>query len=145
MRYDEVELGDDLPTETPDVSLERVKRFVQAANMDFPRFTDSEQARREGLPGAIMPGIMGMGLIAAMIHRWAPGCRILKLDTVFRSPVLVGSQPRCTGAVTDTNDDTSTVEVDVTVVADNGQTCIVGTATVAFADVPASPPPRPPS
>ena len=31
-----IELGDELPEERPDVSLETVKRFVKAAQMDFP-------------------------------------------------------------------------------------------------------------
>ena len=74
MRIDDVELGDELPEERPDVSLETVRRFVKAAQMDFPRFTDHEHARAEGLPGAVIPGIMSQGQLAAMIHRWAPGC-----------------------------------------------------------------------
>ena len=56
MRIDDVELGDELPEERPDVSLETVKRFVKAAQMDFPRFTDHEHARAEGLPGRRDPG-----------------------------------------------------------------------------------------
>ena len=51
MRIEDVELGDELPEERPDVSLETVRRFVKAAQMDFPRFTDHEAARAEGLPG----------------------------------------------------------------------------------------------
>ena len=31
LNFDDVELGDDLPTETPDVSMERVTNFCQAA------------------------------------------------------------------------------------------------------------------
>ena len=132
MRYEDVELGDDLPETSPDVSLERVRTFVRAAGMDYPRFTDDEVARSEGLPGAIVPGIMSQGLLAAMIHAWAPGCRITKLDTVFRFPVLVGSQPRCSGAVTDTDDDARQVVVDVTLISETGETALMGTALVSF-------------
>ena len=91
MTFDEVELGDDLPEEHPDVSLERVRQFVGATDMPFGRFTDDDVARSEGLPWAIVPGVMSQGLLAAMIHRWAPGSRVLSLDTVFRSPS--GSAP----------------------------------------------------
>jgi acyl dehydratase len=133
VRYEDVELGDDLPEETPDVSLDRVKQFVKSARLDFPRFTDHEFARREGLPGAIVPGIMSQALLSAMIHRWAPGCRVKKLDTVFRSPIVVGSSPKCSGAVTDTDDDHRTVEIDLTIVTDTGQTSVIGTAVVELA------------
>lgn len=133
MKYEDVELGDDLPTEHPDISMERIKAFTKAAKMSkFPRFTDHEFARSEGLPGALVPGIMSQGLLAAMIHRWAPGCRITSLDTVFRGPLVVGTRPTLAGAVTDTDDDARTAEIDLTVVAEDGRTSVLGTATVAF-------------
>ena len=126
----QIELGDELPEERPDVSLETVRRFVKAAQMDFPRFTDHEHARAEGLPGAVIPGIMSQGLLASMIHHWAPGARIVKLDTVFRTPIVVDTHPRCVGAITDTDDDQRRVEVDLTIVNDAGNTSVLGTALV---------------
>jgi acyl dehydratase len=132
MNYEDVELGDDLPTEHPDVSMEMVRKFADAARQPFGRFIDHEAARAEGLPGALVPGIMSQGLLAAMIHRWAPGCRILKLDTVFRSPVLVDTKPTISGAVTGTDDEARTAEVDLTILAEDGRTGVLGTAIVAF-------------
>jgi hypothetical protein len=132
MRFEDIELGDELPEDHPDVSMEKVKLFVKTVGMNFPRFTDHEFARKEGLPGALVPGIMSQGFLAAMIHRWAPGCRITKIDTVFRTPIVVGSSPRCTGAVTDHDEDARTVEIDLTVVNDTGSTGVLGTAVVAF-------------
>ena len=130
----EVELGDELPEERPDVSLETVKRFVVAAQMDFPRFTDHEFAKREGLPGAVIPGIMSQGHLAAMIHRWAPGCEIVTLDTIFRSSMVVGTPVVCRGAVTDVGDD-GTIEVDLTIQSEeSGATGVLGTAHVRLAD-----------
>lgn len=128
--FADVELGDELPETHPDVSLERVRKFVVAVGMDFPRFTDDAAARAEGLPGALVPGIMSQGLLAAMIHQWAPGSRIKVLDTVFRFPVLVGSSPRCSGAVTDTDEDSRTVTIDLTLTSETGETSLLGTAVV---------------
>src|SRR3954454_5820392 len=128
MRIDEVELGDDLPEERPDVSLETVRRFVKAAEMDFPRFTDHEAAKSEGLPGAVIPGIMSQGQLAAMIHRWAPGCTIVSIDTVFRTPMIVGTTVVCRGAVTSVNDD-GTIELDLTTLSEApGARGVLGTA-----------------
>lgn len=129
MRIDHVELGDELPEERPDVSLATVRRFVKAAEMDFPRFTDHEAARAEGLPGAVIPGIMSQGQLAAMIHRWAPGCSILVLDTIFRTPMVVDTPVVCRGAVTDVDGDT--VEIDLTILSESsGATGVLGTAQV---------------
>jgi hypothetical protein len=132
MRIENVELGDELPEERPDGSLETVRRFVRAAEMDFPRFTDHDAARAEGLPGALIPGIMSQGHLAAMIHRWAPGCTILALDTIFRTPMVVGTPLVCRGAVTDVEDDI--VEIELTIVSEaSGATGVLGTARVRLA------------
>lgn len=130
MRFSDVELGDELPGSSPDVSMERVRLFVKAAGMDFPRFTDHEFARAEGLPGALVPGVMSQGFLAAMIHRWAPGAKIHKLDTVFRTTMVVDSRPSCVGAVTDLDEDRRLVEIDLTMLAEDGITAVMGTASV---------------
>ncbi|HTO09441.1 MAG TPA: MaoC/PaaZ C-terminal domain-containing protein [Myxococcota bacterium] len=130
--HSQVEFGEELPPLEPDVSLENVKRFVRAAGMSFERFTDHEAAKREGLPGAIVPGIMSQGILAALIHRWAPGARILRIDTVFRAPVLVGSRPRATGVITEKDDARGTVEIDLTIQNEAHESPVVGTATVAL-------------
>jgi len=132
MRYEDVDLGDELPSEHPDISMEKILIFTEAAKMKFPRFIDHEFARAEGLPGALVPGIMSQGLLAAMIHRWAPGCRIRSLDTVFRAPLVVGTTPTVTGAVTDTDDEARTAEIDLIVTSEEGRTSVLGTALVAF-------------
>ena len=125
-----VELGDELPDLHPDVSLAKIARFARTARMQANRFTDHEKARAEGLPGAIVPGIMSQGILAAMIHAWAPGCRIERIDTVFRAPVLADSAPVCRGVVTDTEPERGAVHLDLTIENEQGETRVMGTATV---------------
>jgi acyl dehydratase len=132
MRFEDVEFGQDLPELTPDVSAETVQRFAKAAGMLHPRFFDDEAARREGLPGAIVPGIMSQGILAAMIHRWAPEARIEVLDATFRAPLRVGSKPVGRGVVTDLDAARQTVELDLTLADEAGETRVVGTARVAL-------------
>jgi len=131
--YDEVDFGAELPAFEPDVSLATVRRFAKAAGMTFGRFTDHEEARKQGLPGAIVPGIMSQGILAALIHRWAPGATIEKIDTVFRAPIPVDSHPVARGVVTDKNDETRTIEIDLTLQNEARETRVVGTATVKLA------------
>ncbi len=130
--FDAIEIGDELPTLEPNVSMENVRRFARATGMTTARFTDHEGARKQGLPGAIVPGIMSQGILAAMIHRWAPGSHVRRIDTVFRAPVVVDSKALCKGVVTDTNPDDRTVDVDLVIENEAGETRVIGTATVVL-------------
>jgi hypothetical protein len=129
-RFEQIEFGEDLPELRPDVSMGAVRRFAKLSGMMAARFTDHEGARKEGLPGAIVPGIMSQGLLASMIHRWAEPAHIEKIDTVFRAPILVDSAPRCKGVVTHVELDARTVEIDLTIETEAGETRVLGTAVV---------------
>lgn len=127
---DDVEFGAELPDFEPDTGLDNVRRFVIAAGWEAPRFTDHEAARKEGLPGALVPGIQSQGFLAAMIHRWAPGAFIDNIDTVFRAPVLVDEPHSISGVVTDVDEDNNLVEIDLTLTNAKGETRVFGTASV---------------
>ena len=128
----DVEFGTELPEFEPDTSLDNVRRFCAAANWDGPRFTSHEAARELGFPGAIVPGVMSQGLLAATIHRWAPSSRIERMDTVFRAPVLVDHPIVIKAVVTDIDEDDAVVELDLTVANEAGETRVFGTAKVVF-------------
>ena len=130
MALADVEFGEQLPVFDPDTSLANVRRFAVAAKWDRPRFTDHEYARKEGLPGALVPGIMSQGFLAAMIHRWAPPADVQTVDTVFRAPVIVDERYHINGVVTDIDEDTNLVEIDLTITNDAGETRVFGTAKV---------------
>ena len=128
----EVEFGTELPEFKPDTSLDNVRRFCAAAGWDGARCTSHEAARELGFPGAIVPGVMSQGLLAAAIHRWAPNSRIDRMDTVFRAPVLVDQPLVIKAVVTDIDEDEGAIELDLTVANDAGETRVFGTATVKF-------------
>ncbi|HEY6599720.1 MAG TPA: MaoC/PaaZ C-terminal domain-containing protein, partial [Pseudomonadales bacterium] len=107
----DVEFGAQLPVFAPDTGLDNVRRFARAAGWYRPRFIDHEAARAEGLPGALVPGIMSQGFLVAMIHRWAPDAQILNVDTVFRAPVVVDESYQISGVVTDIDEDAGTVVI----------------------------------
>ncbi len=126
----DVEFGETLPTFDPDTTLANVKRFAVAAGWNAPRFTDHAAARAEGLPGALVPGIMSQGFLSAMIHNWAPGAEVRSVDTVFRAPCVVDERYHINGVVTDIDDDSNEVEIDLTVTNDAGETRVFGTAKI---------------
>ena len=130
-RFEEIEVGDELPEYVPDVTLNKVREFANTAGLGRAgRFTDHERARKEGLPGAIVPGIMSQGILAAMIHKWAPGCQIRRIDTVFRAPIIADARAVCRGVVTETDVESSSVYIDLTVLNEANETRVLGTATV---------------
>ena len=126
----DVEFGAELPTFAPDTSLENVKRFGQFVGWGGPRFTDHEAARKEGFPGALVPGVMSQGFLGAMIHRWAPTAVIVAIDTVFRAPVLVDQPHQIVGVVTDVDEEAESVEIDITITNEAEETRVFGTATI---------------
>lgn len=126
----DVEFGEDLPAFIPDTSLETGAKFARLVGWDGPRFTDHEAAKKEGLPGAMIPGILSQGYLVAMIHNWAPPAEIIKVDTIFRAPVMADDDHTITGVVTDIDEDTALVEIDLTVSNGKGETRVFGTASV---------------
>jgi len=129
-RFEDVEFGAELPAFVPDTSLANVQRFARAAEMMAGRFVDHEAARKEGLPGALVPGVMSQGILAALIHRWAPGAEIVKIDTVFRAPVMVDEPHLVRGVVTDLDTEARSAELDLTITNEAGETRVLGTARV---------------
>lgn len=131
-KFEDVEFGEELPTVQPDVSLANVKVFAKAAKMEAGRFIDHDDARKNGLPGAIVPGIMSQGILVALIHRWAPNAKVLTVDTIFRATLLVDSKPTASGVVTDIDDETKVIEIDLMLKNEKGETPVMGTAKITL-------------
>ena len=128
----DVEFGEELATFSPDTSIERCTAFAQAVGWGDGRgrFSDHEKAKKQGLPGALVPGIMGMGFLATTIHNWSSAARIEKIDTVFRAP-MIADQPLTIGAVvTDIDEEEGLVELDMTLKNEADETRVFGTALV---------------
>ena len=129
----DVEFGEDLPTFIPDTSLETGARFAHLAwGGDAPagRFSSHEAAQKEGLPAAMIPGILNQGYLVAMIHNWAPPAEVISVDTVFRAPVTADEPHSINGVVTDIDEDEGKVEIDLTVANEKGETRVFGTAVI---------------
>ncbi len=126
----DVEFGAELPTFVPDTSLANTSQFAHAVGWGGGRFEDHERARKEGLPGALVPGIMGMGFLTSTIHNWCPAATIEHIDTVFRAPMLADDPCIIGAVVTDIDEDTGLVELDMTLKNSADETRVFGTARV---------------
>ena len=130
--FAEVEEGDELPVCELELSADQIRAYARAAGMWAPRFTDDEAARREGLPGMIAPGNLSMGLLGRLVDTWAGVGGLRRLGTTFRGIVRPGRLRLC-GAVTQRDDVTRTVELDLWLENEDGERSVIGTATVALA------------
>ena len=130
--FEEVEEGDELPPIDLLLTKDFVRQYARTASMDFPRFTDDEGARREGLPGMIAPGVLSMGLLARLIGEWNQAAQITRIGTTFRSPVLPDCAIHLLGFVTQKDIEQHTAECDIWMENDDGERWVMGTATVVL-------------
>ena len=132
LRYDDVSEGDEIDPQEFVHEKASVRAYARASDIFFPRFTDDEGARREGLPGMITPGNMSMGLVSTYLERWAGAGSLRRLGSTFRGLLLPDRTIRICGVVTQRDDAARTVEVDVWIENDDGERSVIGTATVAL-------------
>ncbi len=134
--YDDVDLGDEVGPVERVVTDDQVIEFTEAwgREMGPTRFTSREAAQSEGLPEAIVPGAMNIAIMSQLITGWSPAVRLLKLDVVFRSPVLHNRPLTLRGMITDKGivDGDAQIECDVTMENEEGTPHVIGKATVSL-------------
>ena len=111
--------------------MEQVTLFTDATGMKVGRFLDHAAALKEGLPSAIVPGIMSQGLLEAAIGAWIADGVIDSIDTIFRAPLQVDSSPTCRITVTDFDEAARKLELDLVIVNEANETRVLGTARVS--------------
>jgi len=77
-------------------------------------------ARKEGLPGRILPGNMSMALLSRMLTEWLPEARLERLGVTFRGIVQPGKPLRCSGFVVDRREIADGVELECDVILEQG-------------------------
>lgn len=127
----DVEFGVELEPFEPDTRLANTSAFAEAVGWaGGGRFESHEAAREQGLPGALIPGIMGMAFLTSMIHTWSPTATVEYIDTVFRAPMLADEPVIISAVVTDIDEDDGRVELDLSIKNKADETRVFGTATV---------------
>src|SRR5512143_455423 len=131
-RFDDVFEGDEIAPQEFLHAKDHVRDYARASDLFFPRFTDDEGARREGLPGMITPGNMSMGLIATFLEGWSGPGSLRRLGTTFRGLLMPDKTIRICGVITQRDESARTAEVDVWIENDDGERAVIGTATLAL-------------
>ena len=133
-RFENVQIGAAIGPEPMFLSKEQSRRYARACGLDAPRFTDDEGARKEGLPGMIIPGNMSLGLLTKLVTDWIgqSGARILRVGTTYRVLVQPDQTISLQGFVTHTYPQERACEVDLWIENEDGERMVTGTATVQF-------------
>ena len=128
----DVEFGEELPAYVPDTTLKRSAEFASIVGWEGARFSDHEKAKKEGLAGAMVPGILNQAYFSAMIHKWAPNATLLSIDTIFRAPVIADQAYTMQATVTDIDENAGIIEIDLIMSNEKKETRVLGTARISL-------------
>ncbi|OUW38296.1 MAG: hypothetical protein CBD40_07810 [Gammaproteobacteria bacterium TMED180] len=128
----DVEFGEELPAYVPDTTLKRSAEFASIVGWEGARFSDHEKAKKEGLAGAMVPGILNQAYFSAMIHKWAPNATLLSIDTIFRAPVIADQAYSMQATVTDIDENAGIIEIDLIMSNEKKETRVLGTARISL-------------
>jgi acyl dehydratase len=132
MQLSDIDAGHELQTLTLTLSSEQVRRYAIAARMPGGRFMSDEDARKEGLPGQIVPGNLSLALFSRVIAESLPGAILKRVNATFRGLVRPGYSLLVRGVVTEkhSSDQGDFVECDLILESSEGDRWVTGTATV---------------
>jgi acyl dehydratase len=119
-RYDEVQVGDALPSRTIEVRRDHLVRYAGASGDFNPIHWNQRFALDVGLPDVIAHGMFTMGSAVEVVTAWAgdPGA-VTSYGVRFTKPVVVPDPGHAdlevSGVVAAKDDEARTVRVDLTV------------------------------
>jgi acyl dehydratase len=132
--FEDIEIGDEIEELEICPTTADVIRYVKVARMESGRFTDDAYARKEGLPGAIIPGNMSLGFLSRMLTDVFPKGVLKALTANFRATVPHNMPLLCSGVVTEKQDKDGDhlIYCDVLLTNEDGDRYVQGTAIIAL-------------
>ena len=113
-RFDDLEVGQNLPERTRVVTREDVRAYADASGDRNPLHRDDAVARAAGFPRVVAHGMYTMGTLASWLAEWAGDpAAVLRLQVNFRAPVLVEETIACGGRVRSLDPETRTAVLEV--------------------------------
>ncbi len=136
MKFADVQIGSAIGPEQIFISKDQCRRYARACGLDAPRFTDDEGAKKEGLPGMILPGNFSLGLLSKLVTDWIGNSRakLTRLGTTYRVPVQPDRTLVLQGFITNANPEQRECEIDVGIENEEAERLVTGTATVVFSE-----------
>jgi acyl dehydratase len=134
--FEQINIGDTLGPLELFVSKDQCRNYAKIMGMGeiAGRFTDDAAAKKEGLPGMILPGNMSLGLLSKLVTDWigSSNSALTRISTTYRVPVQPDHALTIHGFVTQTYPETRSAEIDVWIENEDAERLVTGTATVEF-------------
>ena len=114
VRFDELNVGDEIPTLSKVVKREEVKAYADASGDQNPLHQDDAFARGVGFPGIIAHGMFTMAHVVKAVTDWVgdPGA-LVAIDVQFRAVVFMDETLVAGGEVVAKDDSTRRVRLSV--------------------------------
>ena len=113
-RFEQVAVGDEIPTLSKVVTREDVKAYADASGDQNPLHQDDAFARVVGFPGIVAHGMFTMAHLASCVVAWLGDPAALKrLRVQFRAPVYMGETIVAGGTVRSLDAETRRAVLDV--------------------------------
>jgi acyl dehydratase len=113
-RFEDLAVGDEIPTLSKVVTREDVKAYADASGDQNPLHQDDAFARSVGFPGVVAHGMFTMAHLASCLVRWLGEPAALKrLRVQFRAPVFMGETIVAGGSVRSLDAQTRRAVLDV--------------------------------
>ncbi|MBI4302379.1 MAG: MaoC family dehydratase N-terminal domain-containing protein [Chloroflexi bacterium] len=132
--FEEVEVGDELSPLVKQPTREQIRAYAKVWGATGARFNDDEAAKKEGLPGMIVPGNMMMAALAQMLtHRFSQQA-LKRLEVDFRGFMRPDDTLTCKGIITEKHirEGQNYIECDVFVENERGEKPVVGKAVIVI-------------
>jgi acyl dehydratase len=114
-RYDEVQLNDELPPQSIDLTVSLIVAGAVASNDYTPVHHDKKAAQAAGMQDVFMNILTTNGLVSRFVTDWSGiDSRITNLSVKLGTPNLPGDSMTLTGTVSEKDDADRAVVVDVT-------------------------------
>ena len=131
--YDEVQVGDALPTlDLPPISRTTLALFAGASGDHNPIHIDTDFARKAGMPDVFAHGMLGMAWLGRLLTGWAPQSRLRRFDVRFQGITHLANAISCTGRIVEKRDADRSVRIEVQSSNQHGQTKIAGDAWISL-------------
>jgi acyl dehydratase len=131
--FDSLSVGDEKREEFPALTRTMFVKYAGASGDFNPMHHDDTIATQVGNPSVFAPGMLTMGLAARVVKDWFGPEAVRRFQVRFSKQVWPGDVLTCTAVVTGKREEGSEklVDLDLTVVNQNGDKAITGAATAA--------------
>ena len=131
--FDSMSVGDEKREEFPALTRTMFVKYAGASGDFNPMHHDDTIATQVGNPSVFGPGMLTMGLAARVVKDWFGPEAVRRFQVRFSKQVWPGDVLTCTAVVTGKREEGSEklVDLDLTVVNQNGDKAIAGAATAA--------------